>query len=58
MRPKTNLIKLHTCHTRVTPDLKLTHVHYRFSKSVPLFNNFLQRMSAKNNFLSLMAVLI
>ena len=51
MRPKTNLIKLHTCHGRVTPDLKLTHVHYLFSKSVPLFNNFLQRMSAKNNFL-------
>ena len=51
MRPKTNLIKLHTCHAQVTPDLKLTHVHYLFRKSVPLFNNFLQRMSAKNNFL-------
>ena len=23
MQPKTNLINLHTCHSRVTPDLKL-----------------------------------
>ena len=26
MRPKTNLIKLHTCPSRVTPDLKLTQM--------------------------------
>ena len=26
MRPKTNLIKLHTCPSRATPDLKLTQM--------------------------------